>query len=103
MILSMTGFAAVAAELPGMALSVDLRSVNHRFLELSVRAPEELRAAETAFREKVAQKVSRGKVDLSFRLRLAPGERGQLSVNDALLGQLAMLARKRSSTVTALA
>ena len=41
MILSMTGFAAVAAELPGVSLAVELRSVNHRYLDLSVRLPDE--------------------------------------------------------------
>ena len=39
MILSMTGFAAVAAELPGVSLSVELRSVNHRYLDLTAQAP----------------------------------------------------------------
>ena len=37
MILSMTGFAAVGAELPGCSLSVELRSVNHRYLDLQLR------------------------------------------------------------------
>ena len=46
MILSMTGFAAVAAELPGVALAVELRSVNHRYLDLQVRLPDELRGLE---------------------------------------------------------
>ena len=45
MILSMTGFAAVAAELPGVALAVELRSVNHRYLDLQIRLPDELRGA----------------------------------------------------------
>ena len=40
MILSMTGFAAVAADLPGVSLSVDLRSVNHRYLDLQIRLPD---------------------------------------------------------------
>ena len=40
MILSMTGFAAAAAELPGASLAVELRSVNHRFLDLQVRLPQ---------------------------------------------------------------
>ena len=44
MILSMTGFAAVAAELPGVSLAVELRSVNHRYLDLQLRLPDELRA-----------------------------------------------------------
>jgi len=45
MIVSMTGFAAVAAELPGVSLSVELRSVNHRYLDLQLRLPDELRAS----------------------------------------------------------
>ena len=51
MIRSMTGFAAVAADLPGVALAVELRSVNHRFLDLQLRLPDELRglAVQVAF------------------------------------------------------
>src|SRR5712671_5176576 len=53
MILSMTGFAAVAADLPGVSLTVDLRSVNHRYLDLSIRLPDELRGLEPALRERL--------------------------------------------------
>lgn len=95
MIRSMTAFAACERAATGGQLSCELRAVNHRFLELSVRAPEELRPVEAAFRERVAQKVARGKVDLSFRLRPAPGTRAALAVNDDLLGQLAMLFRRQ--------
>lgn len=94
MIRSMTAFASCERAATGGQLSCELRAVNHRFLELSVRAPEELRAFEAAFREKVAQKVSRGKVDLGFRLRAAPGVRAVLNVNDELIGQLAQVARR---------
>ena len=41
MILSMTGFAAEAAELPGLSLSVELRSVNHRYLDVTVKLPDD--------------------------------------------------------------
>ena len=51
MILSMTGFAAAAAELPGVSLAVELRSVNHRYLDVR-RLPDELRTLETALRER---------------------------------------------------
>jgi uncharacterized protein (TIGR00255 family) len=94
MIRSMTAFAACERAATGGHLSCELRAVNHRFLELSVRAPEELRGVEAAFRERVAQKISRGKVDLNFRLRAQPGSRALLSVNDELLEQLALLARR---------
>ncbi len=94
MIRSMTAFATCERVATGGQLTCELRAVNHRFPELSVRAPEELRGVEAAFRERVAQKVSRGKVDLNFRLRSEPGVRAALSVNDELLEQLALLARR---------
>ena len=94
MIRSMTAFATCERAVAGGQLSCELRAVNHRFLELSVRAPEELRPAESAMRERVAQRVSRGKVDLGFRLRSDTSARGELSVNEGLLAQLGLLARK---------
>jgi uncharacterized protein (TIGR00255 family) len=94
MIRSMTAYAACERAATGGQLSCELRSVNHRFLELSVRAPEELRSIEAAFRERVAQKVSRGKVDLNFRMRSVLGLRAPISVNNDLLEQLALLHRK---------
>ena len=57
MILSMTGFAAVAAELAGVSLAVELRSVNHRYLDLAVRLPDELRTLEPALRERLAREL----------------------------------------------
>ena len=94
MIRSMTAFATCERAVTGGQLACELRAVNHRFLELSVRAPEELRAAEGAMRERVAQRVSRGKVDLGFRLRTEVSTRSELSVNEGLLAQLSLLARK---------
>jgi uncharacterized protein (TIGR00255 family) len=94
MIRSMTAFAACERAATAGQLSCELRSVNHRFLELSLRLPEELRPAEAGMRERVAQKVSRGKVDLSLRLRAGAGMRQQLQVNNELMEQLALLARR---------
>src|SRR5215472_15673952 len=74
MILSMTGFAAVGAELPGISLAVDLRSVNHRYLDLSIRLPDELRGQESALRERISAELRRGKVECRISLaRNAPG------------------------------
>ncbi len=93
MIRSMTAFAACERAATGGQLACELRSVNHRFHELTVRAPEELRAIEPALRERVAQKVSRGKVDLVLRFRPVAGSRGELKLNQALLDQLAEAAQ----------
>jgi len=63
MISSMTGFAAAAHESAQGSLVVELKTVNHRYLEFQTRIPEELRSLEPAMREAVAAKLSRGKVD----------------------------------------
>src|SRR5258708_16717489 len=63
MIASMTGFAAAAQESAQGSLAVELKTVNHRYLEFQTRIPEELRPLEPAMREAVAAKLTRGKVD----------------------------------------
>ena len=63
MIKSMTGFAAVSGEVPGGRLALELKSVNHRYLEFQTRMPEDLRAFEAQMRELVAAALTRGKID----------------------------------------
>jgi uncharacterized protein (TIGR00255 family) len=92
MIRSMTGFAAVAANLPGMALAVELRSVNHRFLDLQLRLPDELRGLEAALRERILAELKRGKVECRITLqRPATGAAG-LAVDLARVAELAKAA-----------
>jgi uncharacterized protein (TIGR00255 family) len=92
MIVSMTGFAAVAADLPGVAIAVDLRSVNHRYLDLQVRLPDELRGLESAIREQIVAALRRGKVECRISLnRTAAGEAG-LAVDGARVAELARAA-----------
>ena len=92
MILSMTGFAAVAAELPGVALAVELRSVNHRYLDLQIRLPDELRGVESALREQIVSELKRGKVECRISLnRTAAGTAG-LAVDAARVAELAKAA-----------
>jgi len=68
----MTGYAAASAGSPGGTLSLELRSVNSRFLDLQFRIAEELRAHEPQLRELIGARVARGKVDC--RLGFAQGE-----------------------------
>ncbi|MDR0182836.1 YicC/YloC family endoribonuclease [Lysobacter arvi] len=91
MIRSMTAFASGERATPWGTLGCELRSVNHRFLELGVRLPDELRALEPALRERVAGRVARGKIDLTLRLRAPEGE-GALQLNAARLRELSELA-----------
>jgi uncharacterized protein (TIGR00255 family) len=91
MIRSMTAFASGERSTPWGTLGCELRSVNHRFLELGVRLPDELRALEPALRERVAGRVARGKIDLTLRLRAPEGE-GALQLNVSRLRELSELA-----------
>ena len=82
MIRSMTAFANAETDTPWGALAFELRSVNHRYLELNPRLPDELRAIEPALRERVAVKLTRGKVDDMVQLidRVSSDNRRKISV-----------------------
>jgi uncharacterized protein (TIGR00255 family) len=76
MIRSMTGFARTECDAPWGSVAWELRSVNHRYLEISQRLPEDLRALETRFRQQVAARLKRGKVDCTLRVKWeAAGDR----------------------------
>lgn len=76
MIRSMTGFARTECAAPWGSVAWELRSVNHRYLEIGLRLPEELRALETRFRQQVASRLKRGKVDGTLRVTwMGSGER----------------------------
>jgi uncharacterized protein (TIGR00255 family) len=91
MIRSMTAFASGERATTGGTLGCELRAVNHRFLEIGVRLPEELRALEPALRERIAARIARGKLDLTVRLR-APEGADALQLNPTRLRELSELA-----------
>jgi uncharacterized protein (TIGR00255 family) len=64
----MTGFSTAEARVGSFRLVWEIRSVNHRFLELGFRLPEDLRAVEPDCRELVAAAIKRGKVDCSLKI-----------------------------------
>ncbi|GMQ89465.1 MAG: YicC family protein [Gammaproteobacteria bacterium] len=72
MMRSMTAFARIAGEKAGAELTWELRSVNHRYLEIFVRLPDELRALEPRVRERVNARLGRGKLECVLRWRFAP-------------------------------
>ena len=85
MISSMTGFAAAAIETAQGSLAVELKTVNHRYLEFQARMPEELRPLEPAMREAVAARLTRGKVDCRITFTpLSSAKRSLVPDADAL-------------------
>jgi uncharacterized protein (TIGR00255 family) len=87
MIRSMTGFARRERQFPWGSLAWELKTVNHRFLEMGCRLPEEFRVGEAEFRQRVAASVRRGKVECSLHFRPAVVA-GALEVDSALLASL---------------
>ncbi|MEO8313403.1 MAG: YicC/YloC family endoribonuclease [Pseudomonadota bacterium] len=89
MIISMTGFARNEAPVPGGTLACELRSVNHRYLEPSLRLPDELRPLEPELRGKMQKELRRGKVDCTFNYRTGNQAGRELEVDVQLIGRLA--------------
>jgi uncharacterized protein (TIGR00255 family) len=99
LILSMTGFAAVADEVPGATLSVELRSVNHRYLDLTIKLPDELRGLETALRERLAADLRRGKVECRVTLHRVQAGSATIAVDAARVADVAKAAALVSGLV----
>ena len=85
MIKSMTAFARRELNTPQGVLSWELRSVNHRFLDVSLRMPEEFRAVEMTVRSRIADVLRRGKVDGGLRFHPVATAETELSLNDSLV------------------
>jgi len=88
----MTGFARRERQFPFGMLAWEVKTVNHRFLEIGCRLPEEFRAAESEFRQMIAGAVRRGKVDCALVFRPAAAA-GSLDLDRALLNALTERAR----------
>jgi uncharacterized protein (TIGR00255 family) len=88
MILSMTGYATAGAELDSGSLTLELRAVNSRYLDIQFRMPDELRAFEGAMREAITAQLQRGKVECRVNYA-ARGAQSGAALNRGLLQQLA--------------
>ena len=84
MVASMTAFGRMERTGEGGSVVWEVRSVNHRYLEMAVRLPEDLRGLEAAVRERIAGKVQRGKVDCQLRYERDAGAEAALSINETL-------------------
>lgn len=88
MLCSMTGFARVEDANEHGNLSWEIRSVNHRYLEVNFRLPEEVRRLEPQLRQYLQKHLARGKVDCVFRYQLAEAQTASLEINQPLLDSL---------------
>lgn len=99
MLHSMTGFARQAAESAVGTLTCEIRAVNHRYLDVQFRLPDELRSRETDLRQQLAQRLSRGKIECSLHIKRRDGTSNELRINHALVQQLGERAAEIASAL----
>ena len=85
MIKSMTGYGSAKGDAAGFEVSVELKSVNNRYLETSVRLPRSFLFAEEAVKNTVARHITRGKVDVFLTINAAAVSDVTVAVNEPLL------------------
>ena len=88
MIHSMTAFARESRVTDDGVLTVELRSVNHRYLDVSFKLPDPLRALEPRLRELASASLARGKLDCLLRLQGPPDREANLQVDEGQLDRL---------------
>jgi uncharacterized protein (TIGR00255 family) len=99
MLHSMTGFARQSAETEAGTLTWELRTVNHRYLDIHFRLPEELRPKEQHFKQHISSSLGRGKVDCTLHLARSPANENDLQINMELV---ALLRKRVTEIATAL-
>ena len=100
MVYSMTAFARSEQSTRQGSLVWELRSVNHRYLEASLRLPEAFRELEGPLRERLRKQLARGKLECTLRFNPTSDSNQQLSLNQPLISQLLEAAGQISSQLT---
>lgn len=85
---SMTAFSRIAEHGNFGELIWEVRSVNHRYLEAFVKLPEDLRGIEPMVRDRIQQRLGRGKLDVGLRFKPSEADAGELRLNERLLEQV---------------
>ena len=89
MIKSMTGFASLTRDEDSTVISVTIRAVNHRFLDVQLRAPSSLAASESRLRSIVQQHVARGRIEVAVAIQSRQGRPAvDVEVNEAVIESL---------------
>ncbi|MDH5632475.1 MAG: YicC family protein [Gammaproteobacteria bacterium] len=103
---SMTAFARVQRNTEWGAMSIELRSVNHRFLEPSLRLPEDLRSLEPAIRDRLGKRLNRGKVDVGIRFQVGGEAAQSFTIDEPLMKRVleaAALVQEKADDIAPLA
>lgn len=85
MILSMTGYGTATGQFDGMELTVELKSVNNRYLDTNIRLPRGFLFAEDRLKTTISEKITRGKVDVYVSIDSSGADDFQIAVNEPLL------------------
>ena len=93
MLRSMTAFARIESQHDQGGIQWEIRSVNHRYLDVNLRLPEDLRRLDPKVRERIGARLKRGKVDCTLRVLTNPAEAGGLSVDSDLAARIANAAQ----------
>lgn len=93
MLLSMTGYGRAEGRDRGRTVSVEIRTVNHRFAEISIRLPKSLAMLENRVRDRIQEKLSRGKITVAVTLDGDDGEMGELRIDEGVARKYAALLR----------
>ena len=88
MLHSMTGFARQIAESPVGTLTCELRTVNHRYLDVQFKLPEEIRTKEVELRQQIGGSVKRGKLECAVHFRHAREAGEEIAINESLVKQI---------------
>jgi uncharacterized protein (TIGR00255 family) len=84
---SMTGYGEASRQIKGTRVTIQVRSLNHRHLDLQLRAPREYLSFEEEIRKVIRQRISRGRLDVFINRSQAKGQGRRLELNEELLGQ----------------
>src|SRR5499426_2160949 len=84
---SMTGYGEASSQIRGTKVTIQVRSLNHRHLDLQLRSPREYLSFEEEIRKVIRQKISRGRLDVFINRSQAKGQSRRLELNEELLGQ----------------
>ncbi len=82
---SMTGYGRGRSHQDSLGIMVEIKTVNHRYMDIFFRLPRELQSWEEFIREKVNERISRGRVEVSMALEQVPRDAYQLQVDDNLV------------------